>query len=81
VDFSEITARKTRVLCQSKLFAESVLGIYGILSILNVTFIHKYLGKGGCELYTDSYCLLSGDLRQFESSIVPELIKHGFDSR
>jgi hypothetical protein len=36
------------------------------------------IGQGGTELYTQDYCLLAGDLRQFESDVVPRLIEHGF---
>ncbi|KAF9360238.1 hypothetical protein BGX34_007878 [Mortierella sp. NVP85] len=37
-------------------------------------------GQGGTELYSKDYCLLSGDLREFEHSIVPKLKAQGFDT-
>ncbi|KAI9599199.1 S-adenosyl-L-methionine-dependent methyltransferase [Syncephalis fuscata] len=49
-----------------------------ILSKSNL-FTESRIGRGGCEFYTDQYCLLSGDLREFESTLVPQLIEHGFD--
>lgn len=39
------------------------------------------LGQGGTELYSKDYCLLSGDLREFEHSIVPKLKTQGLDTR
>lgn len=39
------------------------------------------LGLGGTELYSKDYCLLSGDLREFEDAILPKLRAQGFDTR
>ncbi|KAF8925848.1 hypothetical protein BGZ58_000422, partial [Dissophora ornata] len=38
------------------------------------------LGLGGTELYSKDYCLLSGDLREFEADILPKMKAHGFDT-
>ncbi|KAJ1982471.1 carboxy methyl transferase for protein phosphatase 2A [Dimargaris cristalligena] len=37
-------------------------------------------GRGGAELYSDQYTILAGDLRQFESDIVPRLLETGLRS-
>lgn len=49
----------------------------------SVTKIHSIenLGLGGTELYSKDYCLLSGDLREFEDTILPKLKAQGFDTR
>ncbi|CAB4435580.1 unnamed protein product [Rhizophagus irregularis] len=40
------------------------------------------IGKGGTEIYAPDYCLISGDLREWEENIVSHLEEHhGFDRR
>ncbi|KAJ3187577.1 carboxy methyl transferase for protein phosphatase 2A [Irineochytrium annulatum] len=36
------------------------------------------LAAGGTELHTPSYCILSGDLRSFTTTIAPKLLTQGF---
>ncbi|KAG0304448.1 hypothetical protein BGZ98_005510 [Dissophora globulifera] len=68
IDFQESTGKKAAVVKKNKLFTD-VIGDPDLK-----------LGRGGTELYSKDYCLLSGDLREFTSSIVPRLKAQGFDT-
>ncbi|KAG0291336.1 hypothetical protein BGZ96_005274 [Linnemannia gamsii] len=68
IDFPESTAKKAVVIKKNKAFTD-IIGDPDLK-----------LGMGGTELYSNDYCLLSGDLREFTESIVPKLKAHGFDT-
>ncbi|KAK3818994.1 MAG: S-adenosyl-L-methionine-dependent methyltransferase [Benniella sp.] len=68
IDFQESTAKKAAVIKKNKSFTD-IIGDPDLK-----------LGQGGTELYSKDYCLLSGDLREFEHSIVPKLKAQGFDT-
>ncbi|KAJ3214729.1 Leucine carboxyl methyltransferase 1 [Dinochytrium kinnereticum] len=64
IDFPEITSRKAMLMKKNKVMA-SMLG-------------ENKIAAGGCEIHGVEYSLLSGDLRQWESSLVPKLESVGF---
>ncbi|KAL7751785.1 carboxy methyl transferase for protein phosphatase 2A [Sorochytrium milnesiophthora] len=39
-----------------------------------------HYGRGGMELYSDEYTLVSGDLRCWTSQVAPRLLERGFDA-
>ncbi|TPX48633.1 hypothetical protein SeLEV6574_g01932 [Synchytrium endobioticum] len=65
IDFMEVTSKKALAIKQSKDMSE-LLGPY-------------QLASGGTDLYSDQYCILAGDLRNWETAIVPKLLAHGLD--
>ncbi|KAG0006417.1 hypothetical protein BGZ65_008284 [Modicella reniformis] len=67
IDFQESTAKKAAVIKKNNAFTDIIADP------------DLKLGQGGTELYSKDYCLLSGDLREFEDSIVPKLKTQGFD--
>ncbi|KAG0244104.1 S-adenosyl-L-methionine-dependent methyltransferase [Mortierella sp. GBAus27b] len=68
IDFQESTAKKAAVIKKNKALTD-IIGDPDLK-----------LGQGGTELYSTDYDLLSGDLREFESSLVPKLKARGFDT-
>ncbi|KAF9438073.1 hypothetical protein BGZ76_009854 [Entomortierella beljakovae] len=69
IDFQESTSKKAFTIKKNKVFTD-------IVSDPNMK-----VGLGGMEIYANDYCLLSGDLREFEESIVPKMKANGFDTR
>ncbi|KAJ3014088.1 hypothetical protein HKX48_005338 [Thoreauomyces humboldtii] len=65
IDFPEITGKKAQTIAKSRPLSEAV-GEFKI-------------GGGGTELHGSDYHLIAGDLRQFDTSITPVLVSHGFD--
>ncbi|TPX65895.1 hypothetical protein CcCBS67573_g07994 [Chytriomyces confervae] len=65
IDFPEVTSRKAQIIKKNKEMA----GLLG----------NHVLAAGGSEIHGDEYCLLSGDLTQWNSEIVPKLMNVGFD--
>ncbi|KAI7817479.1 S-adenosyl-L-methionine-dependent methyltransferase [Gamsiella multidivaricata] len=68
IDFQESTAKKAAVIKKNKAFTDIIADP------------DLKLGLGGTELYSEDYCLLSGDLREFVDIIVPKLKAQGFDT-
>ncbi|KAG0090110.1 hypothetical protein BGZ93_008240 [Podila epicladia] len=68
IDFQESSAKKAATIKKNKAFTD-VIGDPDLK-----------VGLGGTELYSKDYCLLSGDLREFEDTILPKLKAHGFDT-
>ncbi|RUS31085.1 S-adenosyl-L-methionine-dependent methyltransferase [Jimgerdemannia flammicorona] len=76
IDFPELTANKSSVLRAHREFTE----LWGseATNVMNVGASHSP-GGGGTELYAEDYVLLAGDLRQWESKVVPRLFELGLD--
>ncbi|KAF9317202.1 hypothetical protein BG003_001067 [Podila horticola] len=68
IDFQESSAKKAATIKKNKAFTD-VIGDPDLK-----------VGLGGTELYSKDYCLLSGDLREFEDAILPKLRAQGFDT-
>ncbi|KAG0360510.1 hypothetical protein BG005_010534 [Podila minutissima] len=68
IDFQESSAKKAATIKKNKAFTD-VIGDPDLK-----------VGLGGTELYSKDYCLLSGDLREFEDTILPKLKAQGFDT-
>ncbi|ORY49845.1 leucine carboxyl methyltransferase, partial [Rhizoclosmatium globosum] len=66
IDFPEITSKKAQVIKKNKAMAD-LLGDH-------------VLAVGGSEIHGNEYSLISGDLRQWHSEIVPKLLAVGFDA-
>ncbi|KAJ1817970.1 carboxy methyl transferase for protein phosphatase 2A [Coemansia sp. RSA 2675] len=66
IDFAEITAKKAAT-------------IYRHPDLKSLLPSDTQVAMGGSELHSSRYSLLSGDLRQFQSHVVPKLIERGFD--
>ncbi|KAJ2041181.1 carboxy methyl transferase for protein phosphatase 2A, partial [Coemansia sp. S2] len=66
IDFAEITAKK----------AATIYRHSGLKSLLPKD---TEVALGGSELHSSRYSLLSGDLRQFQTHLVPKLVERGFD--
>ncbi|KAJ3331960.1 hypothetical protein HDU76_001688 [Blyttiomyces sp. JEL0837] len=64
IDFPEITAKKARSISKAKALT-NLIGEYKI-------------GGGGTELHSSQYNLIGGDLRKWETDIVPKLKSLGF---
>ncbi|KAJ1888456.1 carboxy methyl transferase for protein phosphatase 2A [Kickxella alabastrina] len=67
IDFAEINAKKAAT-------------IYKKPDMRRLLPADTKVAAGGCELHSEEYCLLSGDLRLFAQDIVPRLLEHGFDT-
>ncbi|KAJ2169886.1 carboxy methyl transferase for protein phosphatase 2A [Coemansia sp. RSA 560] len=67
IDFSDITAKKAATVYRSS----------ALRALLPEDTV---VAEGGSELHSAEYSLLGGDLRQFESQVVPKLMARGFDS-
>ncbi|KAI8318904.1 leucine carboxyl methyltransferase [Martensiomyces pterosporus] len=67
IDFAEITAKKAATIYRKRDLA-------GLLPA------DTKVASGGSELHSQSYSLISGDLREFETQVVPKLMTHGFDA-
>ncbi|TPX35444.1 hypothetical protein SmJEL517_g02181 [Synchytrium microbalum] len=65
IDFMEITSRKTATIKKKKAMTD-LIGAH-------------QLAAGGTELHSNDYCIIYGDLRHFEDTIVPKLVAQGFD--
>ncbi|KAF8989068.1 hypothetical protein BGZ52_000733, partial [Haplosporangium bisporale] len=68
IDFQESSAKKAATIKKNKALTD-VIGDPDLK-----------VGLGGTELYSKDYCLLSGDLREFEDTILPKLKVQGFDT-
>ncbi|KAJ1731039.1 carboxy methyl transferase for protein phosphatase 2A, partial [Coemansia biformis] len=67
IDFAEVTAKKASTICRTP----------ALKSLLPQD---TALAAGGTELISDSYSLVAGDLRFFESRVAPKLIERGLDT-
>ncbi|KAJ2847998.1 carboxy methyl transferase for protein phosphatase 2A [Coemansia brasiliensis] len=66
IDFTEITAKKAAA-------------IYKTSALRSLLPQDMAVAKGGTELHSHDYTLISGDLREFATSVVPKLMARGFD--
>ncbi|KAJ3092959.1 Leucine carboxyl methyltransferase 1, partial [Phlyctochytrium bullatum] len=66
IDFQEIAAKKCMVVKRN--------------STMNGLLGESKLAGGGCEIHGQDYFLLSGDLRDWDQTIVPKLKATGFDA-
>ncbi|KAJ2545577.1 carboxy methyl transferase for protein phosphatase 2A [Coemansia sp. RSA 1853] len=66
IDFSDITAKKAAT-------------IYKSSTLRALLPQDTVVAEGGSELHSAEYSLLAGDLREFESLVVPKLMARGFD--
>ncbi|KAJ1990872.1 carboxy methyl transferase for protein phosphatase 2A, partial [Coemansia thaxteri] len=66
IDFAEITAKKAAT-------------IYRHQPLKSLLPKDTKVALGGSELHSSRYSLISGDLREFRSQIVPKLVENGFD--
>ncbi|KAJ2905747.1 carboxy methyl transferase for protein phosphatase 2A [Coemansia aciculifera] len=66
IDFAEITAKKAAA-------------IYRHSDLKSLLPPDTTVTMGGSELHSSRYSLLSGDLREFQTQLVPKLLERGFD--
>ncbi|KAJ3253345.1 hypothetical protein HK103_000724 [Boothiomyces macroporosus] len=66
IDFPQITGKKAMTVCKNK----QTKALLGEVSIEN----------GGLDLYSEDYCLIAGDLREFKSKILLQLLSKGVDT-
>ncbi|CAG8551752.1 733_t:CDS:2 [Funneliformis caledonium] len=66
IDFPEITSKKVAIILRNK-------------DLSHLIGTKMQIGKGGTEIYAPDYCLISGDLREWEDNLVPRLEEHGFN--
>ncbi|KAJ2822585.1 carboxy methyl transferase for protein phosphatase 2A, partial [Coemansia furcata] len=66
IDFAEITAKKAATICRHP-------------SLKSLLPKDTEVALGGSELHSSRYSLILGDLRQFQSHLVPKLVERGFD--
>ncbi|RKP02532.1 hypothetical protein CXG81DRAFT_10697 [Caulochytrium protostelioides] len=65
IDFPQITGRKGQTVARNRATAAHLPDYH--------------VECGGLDLHTETYHLVSGDLRQWAAEIVPKLVAHGFD--
>ncbi|KAJ2725343.1 carboxy methyl transferase for protein phosphatase 2A [Coemansia sp. Benny D115] len=66
IDFAEINTKKASAICRNQ----------AMRALLPKDI---EVAAGGTELHSSEYCLLSADLRELHTSVVPKLVDHGFD--
>ncbi|CAB4374816.1 unnamed protein product [Rhizophagus irregularis] len=67
IDYPEVTSKKVAIIQKHKDLSDLIGN-------------EIQIGKGGTEIYAPDYCLISGDLREWEENIVSHLEEHhGFD--
>ncbi|KAJ1665184.1 carboxy methyl transferase for protein phosphatase 2A, partial [Coemansia sp. RSA 25] len=66
IDFAEITAKKAAI-------------IYRHPDLRGLLPQDTKVALGGSELHSSRYSLISGDLREFKTHVVPKLVERGFD--
>ncbi|PIA18258.1 S-adenosyl-L-methionine-dependent methyltransferase [Coemansia reversa NRRL 1564] len=67
IDFAEVTAKKAATIFRHSTNLKTMLPE------------DTQVAAGGTEIHSSTYNLLAGDLREFESQVVPKLINRGFD--